>query len=136
MEIVKLFKNYVIIRKNTKFPNYDINDDVDILTDDIHFNLNIMKQNNFRDNNTSNLRKKHLGEFLNYYYEQLIQLLINFANVVEGFHNLKVDPKLTYHGHLKRLSFKHPRVKFDNLDDWDNDNPFEDAFNDLNPDVP
>ena len=47
MEIVKLFKNYVIIRKNTKFPNYDINDDVDILTDDIHFNLNIMKQNNF-----------------------------------------------------------------------------------------
>ena len=52
----------------------------------------------------------------------------SLTHTASPLHTVTVDPKLTYHGHLKHL---HPQVR-QNLDDF-NEYPFEDEFDKLNP---
>lgn len=110
MEIVKLFKNYVIIRKNTKFPNYDINDDVDILTDDIHFNLNIMKQNNFVINKLNKFHyhcdRKENNKLI-FRIDLYSKLLYNKVNIHEKYSSLIIKNKIPF------LDFYIPKIDDD-----------------------
>jgi len=110
MEIVKLFKNYVIIRKNTRFPNYDINDDVDILTDDIHFNLNIMKENNFVINKLNQFHfhcdRKENNKLI-FRIDLYSKLLYNKVNIHEKYSSLIIKNKIPF------LDFYIPKIDDD-----------------------
>ena len=52
-----------------------------------------------------------------------------FVNIISPFHSVQVDPKLTYHGHIKHLIVRQDQNDMDNY-------PFEDAYDELNPTNP
>lgn len=76
--------------------------------------------------NIDEIRTRYLGPQLRWYYEYIMMQLASLTQIAKPMHSIQVDPKLTFHGHIKHL-----RVRQDS-DDF-NDYPFEDEFDKLNP---
>ena len=74
------------------------------------------------------LRLKYLGPSITNFYETIMMHLATLVTVSKPFHTVQVDPKLTYHGHIKHL---HLTVRQNNDE---GKYPFEDAYEELNPD--
>ena len=112
--IISKFKNYVIIKLNEIFPNYNINQDIDILTTDLDKNLKIIKK--YRPKNY-NLKITELNEnhiHVDYFHKsnlyQLIFRIDLFSNLI--YENFNVHESLVKNVLKNRIKIKRNKYQF------------------------